>query len=134
MKDTGRCGNDFDVYAYADPCRFARRRRGDDLLRLQDTSARVPAEDVHDAAGLLVAIHGAPRRVHAQVPRPAAGRDAHLAVPAQQPARPCAASAVTEARKVLLLGWPKICKLAHAFLWKHSYKKKAAVGPTFGPI
>jgi hypothetical protein len=24
------------------------------------------------------------------------------------------------ARKVL--GWPKICKLAHAFLWEHSYK------------
>ena len=22
-----------------------------------------------------------------------------------------------------LSGWPKICKLAHAFLWKHSYER-----------
>jgi hypothetical protein len=27
----------------------------------------------------------------------------------------------TGARKVL--GWPKICKLAHAFLWEYSYKR-----------
>jgi hypothetical protein len=26
----------------------------------------------------------------------------------------------SRARKAL--GWPKICKLAHAFLWEHSYK------------
>ena len=31
-----------------------------------------------------------------------------------------------------LLGWPKRCKLAHAFLLKYSYKK-AEVGPTSGP-
>ena len=31
-----------------------------------------------------------------------------------------------------MLGWPKICRLAHAFLCKHSYKR-AEVGPTSGP-
>ena len=29
--------------------------------------------------------------------------------------------AILRARKVL--GWPKRCKLAHAFLWEHSYKR-----------
>jgi hypothetical protein len=27
----------------------------------------------------------------------------------------------SDARK--MLGWPKICKLAHAFLWEYSYKR-----------
>jgi hypothetical protein len=31
------------------------------------------------------------------------------------------ASGRLHARKVL--GWPKRCKLAHAFLWEHSYKR-----------
>ena len=25
--------------------------------------------------------------------------------------------------KYSVLGWPKSCKLAHAFLWEHSYKR-----------
>jgi hypothetical protein len=31
-----------------------------------------------------------------------------------------------------VLDWPKRCKLAHAFLWEHSYKKTEA-GHTSGP-
>jgi hypothetical protein len=39
---------------------------------------------------------------------------------------------VLQARQVL--GWPKICKLAHAFLWELAPLEKAEVGPTSGPI
>ena len=36
-----------------------------------------------------------------------------------------------------MLGWPKSCELAHAFMWEYSYilyrVYKAEVGPTSGP-
>ena len=37
----------------------------------------------------------------------------------RSPPKPSARRLATEARNVS--GWPKICKLAHAFVWKYSY-------------
>ena len=32
-----------------------------------------------------------------------------------------------------VLGWPRRCKLVHAFLWEYSELQNAEVGPTPGP-